>query len=124
LVLLAQVAAPHCPLLVAVVATAEATIQDADNTGVVAATRGQLVDLLERLRGPAARNPDAPDELRERRAARWLAAASGTDERGGKNGEEDGSHAVSPITTTAAPLTRERSTEPPKAATRRDQRRR
>jgi len=39
-----------------------------------------------------------------------LAAAAGTNERGGRNGEED---ALSPITTTAAPLTRERSTEPP-----------
>jgi hypothetical protein len=41
----------------------------------------ELVDLLERLRGPAARNPDGLDELRQRRAARRLAAAAGTNDR-------------------------------------------
>ena len=41
----------------------------------------ELVDLLERLRGPAARNPDALDELRQRRAARRLAAVAETNDR-------------------------------------------
>jgi hypothetical protein len=45
------------------------------------------------------------------------------DAAAGNNGEEHRPLAVSPITAQAAPLTHERNTEPPLAATRRDQRR-
>ena len=45
--------------------------------------------------------------------ARRSAAAARTDERGGKNGEEDSSHGNLRIPPRGAPLTFERSTEPP-----------
>jgi hypothetical protein len=80
------------PLLVAMVAIARDHSRRRHKS-FVAAIAAELVDLLERLRGPAARNPECAHELRQRRAARRLAAAAGTNERGGKNGEEDGSHA-------------------------------
>ena len=56
----------------------------AESAGAAGATprlSSELVEVLDRLRAPVVRRPDKLDELVQRRAARRLAAAAGTNDR-------------------------------------------